>query len=346
MAPTSTVSVVPQSGPITRGPSGGLAYDRRRHRTHRVPLTVAHRRSLRRLCCNAYAESMLARVPASSANLGPGFDALAVALTRYVEVSRRARRRASRSPVRVAARVSSTTRRHLGARVAARVLGHHASRCTSTPQIPLSRGLGFLGGPGARRGRRGGSAATPGDRHRDRRPRGERRRLAAGGSGGGAAWTNAAGSSRAPCARSSVALRRRRARRGARDRRRARVSCPAQVPFDDAVHNVSAVALLIAGLAPTARISWPASMDDYLHQPYRMSLLPFAQPLLGATCARRVRRVRVGRARVRRCWRSVTERHRRDGGARRPRIPRALTRCRVWSGSSTLTGAGSSSPDA
>jgi homoserine kinase len=42
---------------------------------------------------------------------------------------------------------------------------------------------------------------------------------------------------------------------------------------------VSAVALLIAGLAHYEDFV-PGSMDDYLHQPYRMSLLPFAQPLL------------------------------------------------------------------
>ena len=39
-----------------------------------------------RPCFNAYSDGMRARAPASSANLGPGFDTLAVALDRYVQV--------------------------------------------------------------------------------------------------------------------------------------------------------------------------------------------------------------------------------------------------------------------
>jgi len=78
---------------------------------------------------------MLARVPASSANLGPGFDALAVALTRYLEVS-----------VELAESFSITSEgcgaglfddeRHLGAQVAARVLGHHQFAIHVNSEIP------------------------------------------------------------------------------------------------------------------------------------------------------------------------------------------------------------------
>jgi homoserine kinase len=59
----------------------------------------------------------------------------------------------------------------------------------------------------------------------------------------------------------------------------ARRVLPGHVPFNDAVHNLSALGLLIAGLADHDDFA-PGSMDDYLHQPYRMSLLAFAQPLL------------------------------------------------------------------
>ena len=54
---------------------------------------------------------------------------------------------------------------------------------------------------------------------------------------------------------------------------------PSSVPYHDAVANVGAVGLLIAGLAKHEDFV-ASAMDDYLHQPYRMDLLPFARPLL------------------------------------------------------------------
>jgi homoserine kinase len=59
----------------------------------------------------------------------------------------------------------------------------------------------------------------------------------------------------------------------------ARRVLPERVPFADAVRNLSAMGLLLAGLADHDAFV-DGAMDDYLHQPYRMSLLPFAQPLL------------------------------------------------------------------
>ena len=66
---------------------------------------------------------MFARAPASSANLGPGFDTLAVALSLYVDVT-----------LELADELSIVSdgcgggrfddERHLGVRVAAGVLGH------------------------------------------------------------------------------------------------------------------------------------------------------------------------------------------------------------------------------
>src|ERR1019366_8374455 len=84
---------------------------------------------------------MLARVPASSANLGPGFDALAVALTRYVEVSVELAESFSISSEGCGAGLFDDER-HLGAQVAARVLGHDRFAIHVTSEIPLSRGLG------------------------------------------------------------------------------------------------------------------------------------------------------------------------------------------------------------
>jgi homoserine kinase len=64
----------------------------------------------------------------------------------------------------------------------------------------------------------------------------------------------------------------------------ARAVLPQQVTFEDAVRNLNAMGLLIAGLADH-RDFVASAMDDYLHQPYRKSLLAFAQPLLSELIA-------------------------------------------------------------
>jgi homoserine kinase len=82
-----------------------------------------------------------ARAPASSANLGPGFDTLAVALDCYVSVD------IEEAP---SLRVHSEGEgsglfddgSHLAARVATEVLGHDRFAVTVRSQIPLARGLG------------------------------------------------------------------------------------------------------------------------------------------------------------------------------------------------------------
>ena len=220
---------------------------------------------------------MLARVPASSANLGPGFDSLAVALTRYIDVS-----------VHAAERFSITSEgcgagrfddeHHLGARVASKVLGHQRFSIHVRSEIPLSRGLGSSAALALAAAAAAGSSAA----------------LALAADVDGHAENAAAsmlGGLVVACTheRSGVV-----ARSLALDpawrfvvvvpdqelaTADARRVLPSQVPFKDAVHNVGAVALLLAGLAN--RDDFVAgSMDDVLHQPYRMSLLPFAQPLL------------------------------------------------------------------
>ena len=84
---------------------------------------------------------MRARAPASSANLGPGFDTLAVALDRYVSVE------VEEAP---SLRVHSEGEgaglfddaSHLAARVVTEVLGHDRFAVTVRSQIPVARGLG------------------------------------------------------------------------------------------------------------------------------------------------------------------------------------------------------------
>jgi len=84
----------------------------------------------------------IARAPASSANIGPGFDALAVALKLYVEVELTSRPEgllvvAEGHGANLAAGPS-----HLAARVAAEVLGHDRFELCVRSQIPVARGLG------------------------------------------------------------------------------------------------------------------------------------------------------------------------------------------------------------
>lgn len=219
---------------------------------------------------------MLARVPASSANLGPGFDALAVALTLYLEVT-----------IEVADAFAITSEgfgagqfddeRNLGARVAAEVLGHSNFVMHVKSEIPLSRGLGSSAALAVAAAVAAGATdplaiGTRIDGHAEN--------AAASLLGG---LVVARSNDDGVVAR-SLALD---------DEWRfvvvipddelstddARDVLPALVPFGDAIQNLSSMGLLLAGLAD--HDAWVAgAMDDVLHQPYRMGLLSFAQPLL------------------------------------------------------------------
>ena len=84
---------------------------------------------------------MRARAPASSANLGPGFDTLAVALQCYVSVEvEEAPSLSVHSEGEGAGLFDDAS--HLAARVVAEVLGHDRFAVTVRSQIPVARGLG------------------------------------------------------------------------------------------------------------------------------------------------------------------------------------------------------------
>jgi homoserine kinase len=220
---------------------------------------------------------MLARVPASSANLGPGFDCLAVALSLYLEVTIDA------------ADVFSITsegfgagqfddEENLGARVAAEVLGHSRFSMHVKSEIPLTRGLGSSAALAVAAAVAAGAAdpLVVGARYD-----GHAENAAASLLGGlVVAGTDERGRS---VARSLDLDEEWRfvtvipdEELSTTDARRA---LPENVPLVDATHNLSALGLLLAGLANHDQFV-DGSMDDLLHQPYRMGLLPFAQPLL------------------------------------------------------------------
>ncbi len=218
---------------------------------------------------------MLARVPASSANLGPGFDALAVALTLYLEVTLEAADAFAITSEGFGAGLFDDER-NLGARVAADVLGHSNFVMHVKSEIPLSRGLGSSAALAVAAAVAAGATdplaiGTGIDGHAEN---------AAASLLGGLVVARSNGDVVAR----SLALD---------DDWRfvvvipdeelstddARDVLPTQVPFDDAIHNLSSMGLLLAGLAD--HDAWVAgAMDDVLHQPYRMGLLSFAQPLL------------------------------------------------------------------
>ncbi|MHB8189657.1 MAG: homoserine kinase [Ferrimicrobium sp.] len=84
------------------------------------------------------------RIPASSANLGPGFDVLGLALARYMQVSVRQAPEFSLVSRGLGSQVI-VDRSHLGYQVAMAALGHDRVAIEVDSDIPLARGLGSSG---------------------------------------------------------------------------------------------------------------------------------------------------------------------------------------------------------
>jgi homoserine kinase len=61
---------------------------------------------------------------------------------------------------------------------------------------------------------------------------------------------------------------------------KARAALPDSYSRADAVFNVQRAALLIAALSAGAVTAFPAALEDRLHQPYRMGLVPGLEQIL------------------------------------------------------------------
>lgn len=217
-----------------------------------------------------------ARAPASSANLGPGFDTLAVALALYVEVEvEPAPALVVRSEGEGADLPADAS--HLAARVAVAVTGQDRFSITVRSDIPVARGLGSSAALAAAAAAAAGAddplgVAAGVDGHPENAAASVRGGLVT-------ATTLADGPVAAHLPLDPelafVVLVPARPLPTAE----ARAALPAQVPHADAAFNLGRMGLLLAGLADRGRLTREATADR-LHQPARARLFPEAEHLM------------------------------------------------------------------
>ena len=215
------------------------------------------------------------RVPASSANLGPGFDVLAAALGLYMELEVTP---AARFEVRTDLAIARDAR-NLAVRGFAALRPVDGMRFTISSAIPLSGGLGTSAAAYV-----AGLMAADSLFELDAPLLGAATRLeghpdnAAAALLGGFVVCVGARAARfdVPARLEAILVVPHKHVRTAK----ARAALPAQVPLTDAVHNVGHASMLVLGLV---RGDWDlvsAGLHDRLHQPRRQSLYPQSMALV------------------------------------------------------------------
>jgi homoserine kinase len=219
--------------------------------------------------------SVTVRVPASSANLGPGFDVLAAALGVWMELEVT---EAGRFEVRTDLAIARD-QRNLAVRGFATLRPIDGVRFAIRSDIPLSGGLGtsaaaYVAGLVAADALNGGgadllAAATRLEGHPDNAAA-----ALLGGfvvcSGGAAARLDP------PAGLEAVLVVPSRAVRTAK----ARAALPPDVPMSEAVFNIGRASLLVLGLARGDLDLVSRGLADRLHQPRRASLYPRSMELV------------------------------------------------------------------
>lgn len=215
------------------------------------------------------------RVPASSANLGPGFDVLAAALGLHMEVDvAETGRFAVHTQLSIA-----RDRRNLCVRGFAAVRPIEGVEFTIRSDIPLSGGLGtsaaaYVAGLVAADALNGGGADLLAEAVR---LEGHPDNVAAALLGGFVVCTGPRATRLDPPeGLDAVLVVPDRAVRTAK----ARAALPPQVPMADAVFNVGRASLLVLGLARGDLDLVARGLDDRLHQPRRASLYPRSMELV------------------------------------------------------------------
>ena len=234
------------------------------------------------------------RVPATSANLGPGFDALGLALGLHNEVTA-----AEADGVSVTLEGEGTRRLPTGAdNVVARGV-RHAYEAAARPfkgvaltcvnRIPAARGLGssaaaWVGGLVAGNALLGEPLSREALLALAARAEGHPDNVAAA-LHGGLTVSCAMGDGRittislpVPASIRWIVL----VPEMTSSTAEARAVLPDAVPRGDAVFNVQRVALLLAGLQSGRTDALAAALDDRLHQPYRQQLFPWLPAVIDA----------------------------------------------------------------
>jgi homoserine kinase len=233
------------------------------------------------------------RVPATSANLGPGFDALGLALALHNEV---VAEEADRVSVKLQGEGADRLARDggnvvaRGVKLAYKAAGRPFRGCAleCVNRIPTSRGLGssaaaWVGGLAA------GNALLGSPLSRERllglaaQAEGHPDNVAAAVFGG---LTVSCGTSDGvtavtlpvPASITWVVL----VPEVTSATAEARALLPRSVPREDAVFNVQRVALLLAGLQTALPAALTIALDDRLHQPYRLKLFPWMPAVVAA----------------------------------------------------------------